>query len=201
MLIPAIVFFAACEKEKVKDLAHGIGVQTIPVSDTLQKVITENVLLTNSHPWYIDGWAYVSNEATLHIEPGTVIKVIADERSGGGLVITRGAKIIAGGLKDMPVRFELNDTLNSCIRWTGLILLGKAPRRQPYNVQENIAALPGYSGLAYGGENAADSSGVLRYVHITGLLLLGTGSKTVIEDVTIQPLGERPFYLNRRKLP
>jgi hypothetical protein len=187
------------------------------LTDTLQHVIAENTLLTNTHPWYINGWVYLGNEATLHIEPGAVVKIIPEKQQGGGLVITRGAKLIARGLSNQPIRFELNDTVNNCSTgWTGLILLGKAPQQQPYKVLENVATLPNSGGLAYGGKDLADSSGILQHVWIAGmscndpaikgrlpagLLLLGTGSRTVIKDVMIQPLGEKPFYLKRTKLP
>lgn len=202
----AAVMLAGCEKEPVAAAAN-VGVQTIPLHDTLRKVIAENILLTNNHPWYIEGWVYVSNEATLHVEPGTVIKIITPlpaygRESGGGLVITRGAKIVAEGLQHLPVVFRLNDTTCST-GWKGIILLGKAPQTGAGNVLENISSLTGSTGLAYGGHEAEDSSGVMRHVRMEGLelLLRGIGSRTEIADITIQPTGNKPYHLKKVLLP
>ncbi|WP_217607103.1 hypothetical protein [Chitinophaga sp. GbtcB8] len=200
------VLLAGCKKEPVAAAAN-VGVQTIPLQDTLRKIITENILLTNNHPWYIEGWVYVSNEATLHIEPGTVIKIITPltaygKESGGGLVITRGAKIVAEGLQQLPVLFRLNDTTCNT-GWKGIILLGKAPQTGAGKVLENISSLTGSTGLAYGGQEPEDSSGVMRHVRMEGmeLLLRGTGSRTVIADITIQPTGNKPYHLKKVSLP
>lgn len=221
MFIPAVIVLAGCEKEPVASAAADARVQTIPLNDTLSRIITENVLLTSSHTWYIAGWVYVSNEATLHIEPGTVIKIIPQPArngngSGGGLVITRGAGILAAGLNNLPICFQLTDTTAACSGgWAGIILLGRAPAGAGKQLEnEQLSSLNASTGLAYGGRYPQDSSGVLRHVHIqgircnnnknklpAGLLLLGAGSRTVVEDVIIQPLGEKPYYLNRRRLP
>ena len=187
-----------CEKEQVPEDA-GPRVQLIPMNDTLRQIIAENTLLTNTHCWYIEDWVFVANETTLTIEPGTIIKIIKKKDTGGGLVITRGAKIIARGLDNWPILFRLSDTVQDCnAKWSGIVLLGKAPQKHPYAFTDNITATSNSSGWAYGGEQPDDSSGVLQHVRIIttpcksavtinrpldGLLLMGVGRKTIIKDV------------------
>lgn len=69
----------------------------VPVSGN----ITANTTWTADNVYHLDGYVFVTNNATLTIEPGTVIK--GAESSGTGaaaLVITRGAKIMAEGTAD-----------------------------------------------------------------------------------------------------
>ncbi|HEY1164503.1 MAG TPA: hypothetical protein VGE90_05030 [Chitinophaga sp.] len=188
---------AACEKEEHISAAPQVSTVMIPMRDTLPPVIAENTLLTNTHPWYIAGWVYVSNEATLTIEPGTIIKITGKEDTGAGLVITRGAKIMARGLNDWPILFQLNNDTRS---WSGIVLLGKAPQKTPYP----------NSAWAYGGELPDDSSGVLQHIRIVtnpckndvagkqlqnGLLLLGAGRKTVVKDVVTDTSSNSPYRI------
>jgi hypothetical protein len=119
----------ACEKDEHLSEVAQVNTMMIPMRDTLPPVIAENTLLTNTHPWYIAGWVYVSNEATLTIEPGTVIRIAGEKEAGAGLVITRGAKIMARGFSNWPILFQLTDTSP---RWSGIVLLGRAPQKKPY---------------------------------------------------------------------
>jgi hypothetical protein len=57
----------------------------------------------------IQGNVYVTNNAVLTIEPGTVI--IGDFETKGTLVITKGASIIADGLETDPIVFTSNRSL------------------------------------------------------------------------------------------
>ena len=104
----------ACEKDdKISKAPH---VVMVPATDTLPAVIAENTLLTNTHTWFIKDWVYVTNEATLTIEPGAIIKIIRKKDTNGGLLITRGAKIIARGLPDWPVLFQLDRPTRGPVR-------------------------------------------------------------------------------------
>lgn len=182
--------FFSCSKEQGLHLSEDM---IIPVTDTLQPVITENTLLTGSRVWYVKGWTYISNEATLRIEPGAVIKVLPEkEEEGCGLVITRGSRIAAEGLPDEPIRFDMQNPYG----WCGLVLLGRAPVGKEHTIFEQVQ-LPGGHRLTYGGIMSADSSGVMRHVQISHqvnkktddypapLLTLGTGAGTIIQDVKV----------------
>jgi hypothetical protein len=63
------------------------------------KVVKRNVYL-------IKGNVYVTNNAVLTIEPGTVI--IGDFESKGTLIFTKGSQIMADGLETDPIVFSSN---------------------------------------------------------------------------------------------
>ncbi len=155
--------------------------------------ITTNTTWTANNTYLLDKPIFVTNNATLTIEPGTVI--LGEENTGastfGSLVITRGAKIMAEGTADKPIVFtaraerdgidgvpgEFPDpAIGDASFWGGLILLGNAQVNNyvgGVNTGTNlIEGFPnnGDTGLiTYGGgttPNNADNSGVLRYVSI-----------------------------------
>ncbi|PSL49729.1 hypothetical protein CLV51_1011064 [Chitinophaga niastensis] len=182
-----VIGMNSCRKDTLHPVSLCPKMETIPVTDTLIHVIASNTLLTASHSWYIKGWVYVNNEASLRMEPGTIINILPDdEYKNGGLVITRGAYINAVGTDRLPVHFNI-------ITAGGIVILGKAPTAKPLAVWDNPET-PLQSGLAFGGSVKEDSSGILQHVLIdypannktSGLWLLGTGTKTVIQNVTTQ---------------
>jgi hypothetical protein len=188
--------FVCCEKNDAELTAGPQRVATIPANDTLRDIITENILLTNIHPWYIDGWVFVTNEAILEIEPGTEIIFLGNKSRHSGLVITRGAKIEAIGEPASPIRFRPQISAGKPAGWMGVVLLGRAPQRRTFNVYEH-PFLPEGIGLSYGGNLPEDNSGILRYVYIDyipvknneippGLLMLGTGSGTDVRDLRLR---------------
>lgn len=136
---------------------------------------------------------YVQSNATLTIEPGTVIKGVTNgaPRAGitdpiSGLWVTRGGKLYATGTVDMPITFtfdgdDVNDPddvpAGTQGQWGGLVLLGKAFINSALSATGAVATpkfdvVPGTAGggsLAehlFGGGDDNDSSGALRYVSI-----------------------------------
>ena len=139
----------------------------------------------------------------------------------GSLVIARGAKLNAIGTQAKPIVFtaiQERDGLDGNPEnmpdpafgdggfWGGIVMLGKAPINYYVagtNANENsIEGFPAGStdDIKYGGNNANDSSGTLKYVsirfggyvfnaatgsEINGLTLGGVGRGTTIEDVEI----------------
>jgi len=200
----SVLLLSACSKEDANTPV--MSFQAIPVSDTLKGMIGENTLLTNNRTWYIDGWVYVANEATLSIEPGTLLKVLNSgyKRVNGGLVITRGAKIIAAGTSYAPVTMTCSDTMTICSAVKmGVVLLGKAPVKQVLPIAPGFDGING--GLIYGGKEVADSSGVLQHLKIiypstqhkqavpgdsltVGLFPMGMGDRTVLKDITLRQI-------------
>ncbi|MBK0369873.1 hypothetical protein [Flavobacterium agrisoli] len=160
-------------------------------------VIDKNTTLYKKNTYELVGVVYVTNNAILTIEPGTVIR--GDEKTCGTLVITKGSKIIAEGTETDPIVFTSNK--NTANRrpgdWGGLILLGQAPINKiggmgflDFNLE------PAFS--QYGGGNPEDNSGILKYVRIefsgrklnalkelNGLSMAGVGNKTKLECIQI----------------
>jgi hypothetical protein len=158
--------------------------------------ITENTKLVKKDVYIIQGNVYVTNNAILSIEPGTVI--IGDGESKGTLIITKGAQIVAEGLETDPIVFTSNKSLKKAGDWGGIIILGDAPINKFGNYSSvNFDLDPSLT--TYGGLNPASSSGVMKFVRIeyagkkvrgssesfNALLLGGIGNKTILENIMV----------------
>lgn len=169
------------------------------------------VTWTSDFTYILDGAVYVNEGQTLTIEPGTVIRA----RSGQGtnasaLVVAAGGQIDASGTADAPIIMtaltddieDPNDLVENGApvsgEWGGLIIIGRAPT----NVSTVTTPVEGLDATdtrgLYGGNDADDNSGTLRYVsirhggtligpgnEINGLTLAGVGSGTTIEYVEV----------------
>jgi len=160
--------------------------------------ISTDTKLSKKNTYMLLGNVFVTNNATLFIEPGTVI--IGDFKSNGALIITKGATIIADGLQTDPIVFTSNRSVKKAGDWGGIIILGDAPINKFGNgssVNHNFKSAS-YDHISYGGENGGSNSGVLRYVRIeyagkklksgenfNALLLAGVGSQTILENIMV----------------
>jgi hypothetical protein len=160
----------------------------------LNGTIDASVTLTRG-TWTLKGYVYVNNGAVLTIEPGTIIK--SDVSDKGALIVERGSRLVADGRPDAPIVFTSGRPAGERAPgdWGGIILLGNAPTNRP---QSPAPIIEGGVNRPYGGTNAADNSGVLRYVRIefsgiaaepgseiNGLTCGGVGSGTIIENVQV----------------
>ena len=68
--------------------------------------ISVNTKLEKKNIYLLQGSVYVTNNAVLTIDPGTVI--LCDSESNASLVITKGATLIADGLETDPIVFTSN---------------------------------------------------------------------------------------------
>ncbi len=160
--------------------------------------VTENVTAdtawTADNAYILKKPVFVTDGATLTIEPGTWIYGTEDVAEGtfGSLVITRGCKIMAQGTPSNPIHFtalEERDgvalpdggtrdiTLEDSGFWGGLIILGKAILNTPENPGiggstigtfevEGFPAGGDDANIIYGGNDDEDDSGVLTFVSI-----------------------------------
>jgi hypothetical protein len=160
-------------------------------------IIEANMTLYKKNTYLLMDIVYVTNNATLTIEPGTIIR--GDFATCGTLVITKGAKIIAEGTETDPIVFTSNKETSERRPgdWGGIIILGDAP----INKFGGIGTLdfnlnPKYN--FYGGLNSESNSGRLKYVRIefsgrklnalkelNGLSLAGVGNKTKMEYIQV----------------
>lgn len=165
---------------------------SIPVSGT----ITSSTTWTANNRYVMNEFVGVASPAVLTIEPGTVIY---GGSSRATLFIQKGAKIMADGTARRPIVFTSPRRTGDRAQtdWGSLVVLGNAP----INVQGGSAfleGLPSEPAYSFGGTNADDNSGVLRYVRlefggfliaqnqeINGLTLGGVGRGTVIDHVQV----------------
>jgi hypothetical protein len=172
--ISAALIATGCRKIEVDGetktvIVNGGGTPT-GQTITLEGKITKDTVLKAANTYILKGLVYMTNNATMTVEAGTTIK--GDIITVGGLVITRGAKIMAQGTVDKPIVFTSNSSgTPRSGDWAGIVLLGKAPTNSSFNGTAGLGEIEGGindaagNGL-YGGTDAADNSGVLSYVRI-----------------------------------
>jgi hypothetical protein len=157
--------------------------------------ISVNTKLIKKEVYIIQGNVYVTDNAILTIEPGTVI--IGDSESKGTLIITKGAQLMAEGLETDPIVFTSNKSLKKAGDWGGIVILGDAPINK-FGTYSSVNYDLDPSLTTYGGLNPASSSGVLKFVRIeyagkkprgsenfNAILLGGIGNKTILENIMV----------------
>ncbi|SFC26396.1 hypothetical protein [Kaistella jeonii] len=171
--------------------------------------ISSSLTLKANNIYKLRGLVYVTNGATLTIEPGT--KIVGEADKNGGLIITRGSKIMAQGTATNPIIFTSEKPSPKRGDWAGIILLGAAPTNASFNGKAGVGEIEGGvndaegSGL-YGGTNVSDNSGVLKYVRIeyagyaflpdkeiNGLTFGGVGNGTTIDYVQVAYANDDSF--------
>lgn len=162
--------------------------------------ITQDITLSKKYVYMLMGSVFVTNNATLNIEPGTVI--IGDYESKASLTISRGSKIIAEGEETDPIVFTSNRGVKRSGDWGGIIILGDAPSNKFGNgsvASYHPELKPSeYEYTNHGGDSLTSSSGILKYVRIeyagkrikgagnfNGLLLASVGNQTILENIMI----------------
>ena len=157
LLSLTLLTFIGC----TKDLGGDDGPINVPSSTVLTGNINATTTLTSDKVWTLKGYVYVTDGASLIIQPGTVIK--SDIAEKGALCIERGAKIIAEGTPDRPIVFTSGNPegQRSPGDWGGVVILGRAKTNRT-----SEPTIEGGIGRPYGGNNDDDNSGVLRYVRI-----------------------------------
>lgn len=174
--------------------------------------ITSDMTLSADKKYKLEGFVFVKDGATLHIEPGTVI--VGDKRSKATLVVTRSGRIEANGTATNPIVFtsEFEPGLRNAGDWGGVVLLGKAP----VNVDGGEAKVEGgvtptdaskeKDYIWYGGTESGHSSGSMQYVRIefagialspdneiNSLTMGGVGTGTRISHIQVYRAGDDAF--------
>ncbi|MHA8057013.1 Ig-like domain repeat protein [Aquirufa nivalisilvae] len=182
-----------------------VNITAIPPKTVVEVsgVLEGNITWTADKIYKLKGFVRVGEEAVfgtitkkgvLTIQAGTTI--IGERASKGALIVQRGSKIIAEGTADKPIVFtsERNPGEREAGDWGGLVLCGQAPNNLPNDASNR--QLEGGYGAFHGGTDAADNSGILKYVRlefagipinpnqeVNSLTLGSVGSGTVIDYV------------------
>lgn len=159
--------------------------------------VKASTALTADKCYNLKGIVYVKAGATLTIAKGT--KIYGDKTTLGTLVIEPGGKIMAEGTAVNPIVFTSKAPKGQRTPgdWGGVILLGKAPINTAGGAG-NIEGIPPTADTTYGGTDANDSSGKLKYVRIefggvqlspnneiNGLTFGGVGAGTEVEYIMV----------------
>jgi len=198
LLTACIAILISCSKSDDKTTPHPSG--SGGGNDTaVGSTVDIRGIIRTSQTWRKDftfrlrGYVYVTDGATLTIEPGT--KIVSNKDSAGVLVIYKDAKIIADGTSSSPIVFTSNESSPAPGDLGGVILAGQAKGNNNHSVMEG-GIDPQFA--AFGGTDDTHSSGTLRYVRIeyagkavnpgdevNGLSLYGVGSGTIIDYVEV----------------
>ena len=172
---------------------------------TVSGDITSNTTWTRNNQYVLSGFVYVTANAELIIESGTIIK--GDKATKGSLIITRGSKIFALGNATEPVIFTSGEPLGTRTYgdWGGLIILGRAPINDPAGEKVIEGGIDAVKGL-YGGTDVSDNSGTLEFVRIefpgiafqpnneiNGLTCGGVGNGTIINNIQVSYSGDDSY--------
>lgn len=161
------------------------------VRDDFQGEITDGEVILTSGTYKLTGKIEVRNGATLTIKPGVTIEAtnLSGERQEVRYVaVAQGGKINIEGTSENPV--VMTATTKTPGAWGGLVICGRAP------INKGLTASAEVSELTYGGNDANDNSGSIRYLRIeysgysydgekefNGLSMFGVGNGTTIEYV------------------
>ncbi len=198
-----------CRKIEVDGSSTNTTTNNSTESTVLSGKISSDRTLKASSVYTLRGLVYVTDGATLTIEPGT--KIVGERTTRGALIITRGCKIIANGTETQPIVFTSDQATPQRGDWAGIVLLGRARTNSSYNGIFGLGEAEGGinngngDGL-YGGTDDNDNSGVLKYVRIeyagyaylpdkelNGLSLYSIGSGTTIDYVQVSYANDDSF--------
>jgi hypothetical protein len=175
--------------------------------------ITVSGDITTDTKWYanaryfLSGFVYVKNNATLTIEPGTIIKGVSGSK--GTLIIERGSKLMAQGTAAKPIIFTSDKPVGQRAAgdWGGVVLCGKATTNK-HDSGTGVGVAEGGIGSLYGGTDDADNSGTLQYVRIefpgipltstanseiNGLTMYSCGTGTTIDHIQVSFSGDDSY--------
>jgi len=173
--------------------------------EKLPKIIDEDIYLKNDVTYLISGNTYVTDSATLTIQEGTIIR--CDSNISTSLIITKGAKLIARGLKSQPIVFTSDKSPKSRQSgdWGGIIIAGAGKINAPSGtgiIEGDY--LPQYS--LYGGNNNTEMTTIMTYVRIeyagqkinsttklNGLSLYALGSDSILNNIMISYSADDSF--------
>lgn len=204
LCVASVTFLGSCVKVDFNEDGDGGGNtgggNTVPT--TLQGRVDQSLNLPKGK-YTLKGFVYVGAGSTLTFAPGSVI--LADASVKTALIIEQGGKIIADGTETNPIIFTSSKPAGQRreFDWGGISICGFAPTNRPLTP---APITEGGSNRPYGGTNAGDNSGILRYVRIefagitaennselNGLTLYGVGAGTIIENVQVSYCGDDGF--------
>jgi hypothetical protein len=145
----------------------------------------KSITLKQGKEYTLTGGFHVKSGATLTIEPGTRI-IAKDDDVVDYILIEQGAKINAQGTATNPI--IMTSEKKEAGAWGGLHICGYAPINLGSTGKSEIGD------AVYGGNNASDNSGVIRYIRLeytgyafseekeaNGVTFYGVGNGTEVE--------------------
>ncbi|MEH6406676.1 MAG: multidrug transporter [Leeuwenhoekiella sp.] len=200
----AAMFFASCEADDTAEIVinntdnsstinnptTGGGSTTGEAID-LKGTKTSDLELDPINTYTLTGGLIMAPGTKLTIPEGMTIK--ASSGASVFIAISQGATIDAQGSANNPIILTSAAAAPAAGDWGGLILLGKAPIN---SVTGSATSTSEIGGLPYGGTDATDYSGVIKYLRIeysggaadsssenNGFSFYGVGNGTVVDHI------------------
>lgn len=174
--------------------------------EILSGVIDTDITLDGNTTYLMSGNVYVTNNATLTIEPGAVIR--CETTSITNLIVTKGAKLIAEGNMGRPIVFTSNKPVKArrAGDWGGITIIGAGKINTPSKIGFIDGEHSRNYGVYGGAEAVEEETTRLSYVRIeyagqnisgskssNGLSLYALGNKSVINNVMISYSADDSF--------
>jgi hypothetical protein len=189
--IYSIVFLISIFSCKKIDTSEETSTFVLDPTNLKGAITDGTVTLSRGTTYKLTGALFVKAGATLKIEEGTTIEAqTANGASSLYIVIERGAKIDAQGSATSPIIFTTS--VKERGSWGGLVIAGRAPNNIGTDVQSEVA------GVVYGGTDAADNSGIMKYCilqysgakitdvkEFNGISFCSVGSGTIIQYIQV----------------
>ena len=175
--------------------------------EIISSIIDTDMTLDGDTTYLMSGKVYVTNNATLTIMPGAVIR--CESSSYTGLVVTKGSKLIAEGTIGQPIVFTSNKPVKArrAGDWGGISIIGSGVINSPSGIGF-IGGDHDKNRGVYGGkiDTANEETTRMSYVRIeyagqnynskhaaNGLSLYALGSKSIINNVMISYSADDSF--------
>ncbi len=202
LTIAVSILLVSCDKDDkpVEDNTDDVVFAGNQIGNGEQEFEIKSSYTLKKGTYLLKGWVYVTDGATLTIEPGTVIK--GDKETKAALIVERGGRIMAEGTKTQPIVFTSNQGagLRKPGDWGGVIICGRATNNKTEMIIE------GGPRSSHGGTQDSDNSGILSYVRIefagypfktdqeiNGLTLGSVGSGTRIDHIQVSYSNDDSF--------
>jgi len=188
------MLFTACTSDDTSDVELNVnnGGNTGSTGTTISGTYTSNLTLEAGTDYTLNGSLIMASGTTLTIPAGTTINALA-QGSDVYIAISQGAKINAQGTAANPIVLTSNASNPVAGDWGGLIILGRAPINSVSGAATSTSEI---ASLPYGGTNAGDDSGSIRYMRIeysggsadgqsenNGFSFYGVGNGTLVEYI------------------
>lgn len=191
-VLSALALTTSCSSDDDNSSDDGGGSTFVLDRENFTGEINDGEVILESGTYKLTGKLIVNAGAKLTIRAG--VRVEATPATAGDFAAVRYIAIAQDGEIDVQGTSSNPVVMTSAVQspgsWGGLVLCGKAP------INKGVTASAEVSDLTYGGGEATDSSGSIRYLRLeytgfsynsekefNGLSLFGVGSGTTIEYV------------------